>query len=167
MSTQRPPSQPGCTWVEDCIEICTGPSVYVDKQGVRATFVNPRRRQVRKIHYDACYAPRGSQQADYNIGLIGIIDVVVELKGSDTNIKSAADQMENTLETWKRNQKRAPVIAALIVYGRVEGQKKLPGRLPRTRAVVLGIAARFVKHGALLVIEETGARQYSFNDFLR
>ena len=161
----KPPSQPGCTWVEDCIEECNAPSLFVEEQGVRATFVNPRGRRLRKVHNDGCYAPRDRQQADYIVGLIGVVDVVVELKGSDTNIKGAADQVDTTLEAWKRDSKRAPVIAGLIVYGRIEGTKKLPGRVPRTNAVISGIVARFLKHGILLVIEENGAKQYSFTEF--
>jgi hypothetical protein len=166
MSTQRPPSQPDCAWIEDCIEICHGPSVFVDERGVRATFINPRRQEIRKIHYDGCYAPRESRQADYIVGAVGTIDVIVELKGSDTNIKGAADQIESTLEAWKRDPKHAPVVSALIVYGRIEGPKRLPGRLPRARAVILGVEARFLKHGTLLLIEESGARQYQLRDFM-
>jgi hypothetical protein len=162
----KPPSQPGCTWVEDCIEECHAPSVFVEEQGVRATFVNPRRRQVRKVHNDGCYAPRVAQQADYIVGLVGTIDVVVELKCSDTNIKGAADQVESTLDAWKHDPKRAPSLAALIIYGRIEGPKKLPGRVPRANAVISGIVARFLKHGTLLVIAENGVKQYSFNDFI-
>jgi hypothetical protein len=130
------------------------------------------------VHYDGCYAPRDAQQAgcyaprdaqqaDYIVGIIDTIDVVVELKGSDTNIKGAADQVERTLDTWKQDQKRAPAVAALIVYGRIEGLKKLPGRLPRAKAVISGVVARFLKHGTLLVVAENGARQYSFTDFRR
>jgi hypothetical protein len=37
MTTQKPPSQPGCAWAEDCIEICTGASVFVDDQGMTTT----------------------------------------------------------------------------------------------------------------------------------
>jgi len=162
----RPPSQPGCTWIEDCVEECNSPSVFVEEQGVRATFVNPRRRQLRKVHYDGCYAPGIEQQADYIVGLIGIIDIVVELKSSDTNIKGAADQIESTLDAWKRDPKRAPGLAALIIYGRIEGPKKLPGRVPRANAVISGIVARFLKHGTLLVIAANGVKQYSFNDFI-
>jgi hypothetical protein len=153
-------------WVEDCIEECDAQSLFVEEQGVRATFVNPRGRRLRKVHYDGCYAPRDAQQADYIVGHIGVVDVVVELKRSDTNIKGAADQVERTLNLWRQDPKRAPVVSALIVYGRIEGTKKLPGRLPRAKAVISGIVARFVKHGTLLVIAENGARQYSFTDFM-
>lgn len=123
MSTQRPPSQPGCVWVEECIEECNTQSLFVEDQGVRATFVNPKRRPLRKVHYDGCYAPQAAHQADYIIGLIGSVDVVVELKGSDTNLPGAADQVEETLIEWKKDSKRAPTVAALIVYGRIEGKK--------------------------------------------
>jgi hypothetical protein len=166
MSTQRPPSQPGCLWVEECIEECNAPSLFVEDQGVRATFVNPKRQHLRKVHYDGCYAPRNAQQADYIVGLIGVIDVVVELKSSDTNIKGAADQIERTLDAWDKDQKRARAVAALIVYGRIEGKKKLPGRLPRANAVISGVVARFLRRGKLLIIERNGARQYSFTDFM-
>lgn len=167
MSTQRPPSQPGCLWVEECIEECDARSLFIEEEGVRATFVNPKGRRLRKVHYDGCYAPRGARQADYIVSLIDILDVIVELKSSDTNIRGAADQVEETLNAWKQDSKRAPVIAALIVYGRIEGKKKLPGRLPRAEAAISGIVARFLKHGALLVIAQNGARQYSFSDFMR
>jgi len=162
----KPPSQPGCLWVEDCIEACDVQSLFVEEQGVRATFVNPKARRLRKVHYDGCYAPRGARQADYIVGLIGIVDVIVELKRSDTNIKGAADQVEETLDAWEKDPKRAPTVAALIVYGRIEGPKKLPGRLPRAEAVISGVVARFLKRGTLLVIAENGARRYSFTDFM-
>jgi hypothetical protein len=162
----KPPSQPGCSWVEECIEECDAPSLFVEDRGVRATFLNPRGRRLRKVHDDGCYGPRDTRQADFIVGLIGVVDVVVELKQSDTNIKGAADQVEETLDAWRQDGKRAPSVAALIVYGRIEGTKKLPGRLPRAKAVISGIVARFVKRGTLIVIAENGARQYSFTDFI-
>jgi hypothetical protein len=172
MTTPKPPSQPGCVWVEKCIEVCTARSVYVEDRGVRATFFNPRHLQVRKIHYDGCYVARDEEvkQADYIVGLPGSIDVIVELKGSDTNIKYAAQQIENTLQAWRQDQNAAVVVAALIVYGRIEGKKKLPGRHPRAEAVISGLIADFLKNPKikiLLVIKENGKRQFRFNDFRR
>jgi hypothetical protein len=168
MTTQKPPSQSGCKWIEKCIEICSGPTVYVEDEGVRATFVNPKRSEIRKVHYDGCYAPQRGRQADYIVGLPGVIDVIVELKGSDTKLKDAARQVESTLEEWKQDPKRQKTIAALIVYGRIEGPKKLPGRLPRAEAVVFGLTAEFLKkQRTLLLIHENGERRFSFNHFLR
>jgi hypothetical protein len=168
MSTQRPPSQPDCAWAEECIEICTGPSVYVEDRGVRATFLNPRRRKIRKIHYDGCYSQQAHRQADFIVGLRGTIDVIVELKGSDTNLKEAAQQVESTLGAWREDPKRENTIAALIVYGRIEGPKKLPGRFPRAAAVIFGLTAEFLnRHKILLLIHENGEKQFAFKDFLR
>lgn len=168
MSGQKPPSQRGCTWVEDCIEMCAGRTVYVEDEGVRATFANPRRRQVRKIHYDGCYYRGREQRADYIVSLSGTIDVIVELKGTDTNLKVAAQQVENTLDSWQQDRKRARTIAALIVYGRIEGKKKLPGRVPRAEAAISGLRAEFLKtHRKLLLIHQNGEKRFSFEDFLQ
>lgn len=168
MNTQRPPSQSGCTWAENCIEICTGRTVYVEDQGVRATFLNRRRGHIRKVHYDGCYSTGQSRRADFIVGLPGTIDVIVELKGSDTNLKQAARQVEITLNAWRNDPKRERTIAALIVYGRIEGLKKLPGRLPRAAAVISGLTAEFLNiHRILLRIHENGEKQFTFNDFLR
>jgi len=168
MTIPKPPSQPGCTWVENCIEMCNADSVYVEDQGVRATFANPRRRNIRKIHFDGCYFTGRGRQADYIVGRTDDIDIIVELKGSDTNLKEATLQVASTLDAWKQDAKSASTIAALIVYGRIEGRKKLPGRVPRTAAVILGLTAEFLHtHKILLLIHENGERQFRFNDFLR
>jgi hypothetical protein len=133
---------------------------------VRATFTNPQRKQVRKIHYDGClYTGRG-KRADYILGLPYIIDVIVELKGTDTNLKHAARQVEKTLDNWEENPMRARLIAALIIYGRVEGRKKLPGRVPRTEAVILGLRAEIRRRrGLILRIHENGEQRFKFRDF--
>lgn len=168
MSTPKLPSQPDCVWVEECVEICNGPSVYVEDQGVRATFINPRRRDIRKIYYDGCYSTAQGRQADFIVGLVAVIDVIVELKGSDTNLKEAAVQVAETLDAWRSDSSSAPAIAGLIIYGRIEGKKKLPGRVPRAAAVIFGLTAEFLKvHKTLLRIHENGEKQFTFNDFLR
>ncbi len=168
MTTWKPPSQPDCAWVEECIEICTGRSVYVEDEGVRATFRNPERGKVRKIHYDGCYAAKAGRQADFILGLPTVIDVIIELKSSDANLKDAALQVESTLEAWKQDKKSEKAIAALIVYGRNEGKKRLPGRVRRAKAVILGLTAQFLNsHKVLLLIHENGEKQFTFNDFLR
>jgi len=168
MNTPRPPSHPGCAWVEECIEICTGRTAFVEDDGVRATFLNPKGRKIRKIHYDGCYAAKTGRQADFILGLPKVVDVIIELKGSDTNLKDAALQIESSLEAWKQDPKRHATIAALIIYGRIEGKKKLPGRVPRTAAVILGLTAEFLKvRGIRLLIHENGELQFAFNDFLR
>jgi hypothetical protein len=170
MTIPKSPSQSGCEWVKECIEICNGPSVFVEDRGVRATFLNPRREKIRKITYDDCYC-KGEQekQADFIVGKIGVIDIIVELKGSDTNLKGgrgAGTQVEYTLEAWKQDRQRAPKVAALIIYGRIEGRKKRPGRRPRAIAAKESVELDFLRRNkVLLLIYENGKRQFRFSDF--
>jgi hypothetical protein len=150
--------------------MCTDRTIYVEDRGVRATFLNPRQQQVRKIHYDGCYVPRKHKvkQTDYILGLPGSIDVIVELKGSDASIKDAARQVEDTLYAWRQDKNAAGAVAALIVYGRIEGPKKHPGRVPRTEAVISGLTAEFLKNPKikiLLIVKENGKTQFRFNLF--
>jgi len=171
MTIQKPASQTGCEWVEECIEVCDGPSVYVEDRGIRATFLNPRRERIRKITYDACYCKSEQvKQADFIVGKIGIIDIIVELKGSDSNLKggrSADKQVEYTLQAWRRNATRAPKIAALIIYGRIEGRKKRPGRRPRANAAKESVELDFLRRNrTLLLVFENGERQFRFSDFI-
>jgi len=171
MTILKPPSQTGCEWVEACIEVCDGPSVYVEDRGIRATFLNPRRERIRKITYDDCYCEREQEkQADFIVGKIGIIDIIIELKGSDTNLKggrSADKQVEYTLEAWRRDTTRAPKIAALIIYGRIEGRKKRPGRRPRANAAKESVELDFLRRNrTLLLVFENGERQFRFSDFI-
>jgi hypothetical protein len=167
MTIQKPPSQPGCEWIEECIESCDAVSVYVEEHGVGATFQNPRRRQIRKVHYDGCYNRTPSiLKADYIVGLPDIIDVIVELKGSD--LKHASNQVWLTLEAWRINPIRFPKIVCLIVYGRIEGKKKNAGRTPRINSMRESIEKAFLrKNKTLLWVRESGSEQFSFNDFLR
>jgi hypothetical protein len=170
MNTQKPPSQPGCEWVEECIEICNAQSVFVEDRGIRATFLNPRRERIRKISYDGCYCKEDNvKQADFIVSKIGIIDIIVELKGSDTNLKGgrgADKQIEYTLEAWKQNANRSSRIAALIIFGKIEGSKKRPGRRPRASAAREAVQRDFLReHKILLLVYENGEKQFRFNDF--
>jgi hypothetical protein len=169
MTIQKPPSQPECEWVEECIESCDATSVYVVERGVGATFLNSRRKKIRKIHYDGCYNKTpGVKQADYIVGMPDVLDVIVELKGSDTNIKEAYFQVESTLEAWRVNPARYRKIVCLIVYGRIEGKKKLAGRVPRANSMKDSAERQFLgANKALLLVRESGSEQFNFNDFLR
>jgi hypothetical protein len=172
MTILKPPSQPGCEWVEECIEVCDGPTVFVDDRGVRATFLNPRREKIRKITYDGCYRKdEPEKQADFILGVVGVIDIIVELKGSDTNLRGgrgAGTQVGYTLEVWRQNPQKAPKIAALIIYGRIEGRKKRPGRRPRANAAKESVELDFLRRNkVLLLIHENGRKQFRFNDFIR
>jgi hypothetical protein len=167
MTIPKPPSQPGSEWVEECIESCDATSVYVVERGVGATFLNPRRKQIRKIHYDGCYKKTpGVKQADYIVGMPDVVDVIVELKGSD--IKHASAQVVSTLEAWKLNPIRFRKIVCLIVFGRIEGKKKRAGRTPRMNSMRESVERAFLRtNKTLLLVRESGAEQFKFNDFLK
>jgi len=171
MTIAKPPSQAGCVWVEECIEVCDGLTVYVEDQGVRATFRNPKRVQVRKVHYDNCYSQtHGAYHADFILCLPGVVDVVIELKGSHTNLKHAAAQVRSTLDAWALDSNRGPRRAALIIYGMIYKSDSLPRRQPKARSSVQTVIGDFKAevHGkTLLLIHEHGERQFNFNDFLR
>jgi hypothetical protein len=167
MTIQKPPSQPGCEWVEECIESCDATSVYVEEHGVGATFLNPRRKQIRKVHYDGCYSSTsGILKADYIVGMPEVVDVIVELKGSD--LKHASAQVGSTLEAWQLNPIRFPKIVCLIVFGRIEGKKKKAGRTPRMNSLKESVEREFLRRNkTLLWVRESGSEQFRFNDFLR
>jgi hypothetical protein len=167
MTIQKPPSQPGWTWVEECIESCDATSIYVEERGVGATFQNPRRIQIRKIHYDGCYNETPNElKADFIVGMPGVVDVIVELKGSD--LKHASDQVGSTLRAWQLNPVRFPRIGCLIIFGRVEGKRKMAGRTPRMNSMRESVERAFLRrYKTLLRIHESGEKQFAFRDFLR
>ena len=167
MTTQKPLSQPGCEWIDECVESCDATSVYVVEHGVSATFLNPRRKPIRKIHYDDCYnkSPK-VLKADYIVGMPEVVDVIVELKGSD--LKHASAQVESTLEAWQLNPIRFPKIVCLIIFGRIEGKKKKAGRTPRMNSLKESVEREFLRRNkTLLWVRESGMEQFRFNDFLR
>jgi hypothetical protein len=171
MTVPKPPSQSGCEWVEECIELCNATSIHVDERGVAATFLNPRRKQIRKIHYDACYNTEpGSLKADYILGIQGVVDIVIELKGSHTNLKHASEQVASTLDVWQRNPNRWGRLAALVVYGAVRTRDDLPRRRPKAFSSVQSVENDFrsrFKDRILLFIHESGEKKFRFSDFLR
>jgi hypothetical protein len=157
--------------VGDCIEMCSGPSVYVREKGVEATFRNSDERQVRKVHFDSCFnTAEGIYKADYIVGLKDEIDIVVELKGSHTNLPHAYRQVVDTLESWGRSPNRYPRMAALIVYGAIFTRDNLPRRKPKARSSVQAVEGDFRKQfqGRIrLLVYESGEKQFTFGEFLR
>jgi hypothetical protein len=106
------------------------------------------------------------KQADYIVGMPAVVDVILELKGSD--LKHAYSQVESTLDAWKTSEIRFPQIACLIVYGRIEGKKKRAGRVPRMDSIRATLELDFYRtNRALLWIRESGSEKFTFNEFLR
>lgn len=166
MTISKAPSQLGCDWEEDCIEVCDADPVYVEENGVRASFPNPQRRKMRKIHYDGCYNNNEDQlKADYIIGVPKSLDIIVELKGSDR--QHARDQLESTLEAWKESPIRHARIICLIVYGRLWGKNRKAGRIPKSNSRNESMELDFLRrHKVLLLIRESGSANFRFADLL-
>ncbi len=166
MNTQKPPSQPGCEWVDECIEICDADPVFVEENGVRASFARPRTRQIRKIKYDGCYQKDAEAlKADYIVGLAEEADVIVELKGSDR--KHARDQVESTLEEWRNSPIRYPRIVCLIVYGRLEGKQRKAGRIPKINSSNESLERDFSRRNkTFLWIRESSSHHLTFLELL-
>jgi hypothetical protein len=166
MNTPKPPSQLGCSRIEDCIELCDSDPVYLEENGVRANFARPRAKLVRKIEYDDCYDKEpNTLKADYIVGLIDVVDVIVELKGSDR--KHARDQVETTLGKWRQSGLRYPRIVCLVVYGRLEGKNRKAGRIPKINSSNEALERDFLRrNNALLWVRESCAHHYQFTELL-
>jgi hypothetical protein len=141
----------------ECMEFHNRASLHISEYGVGATFLNPRREKLRKIKYDGCFnKDSGSRQADYIVGLTGLVDVITELKGSD--ISHAISQVEATLRTWRNGQDRFPRIVCLIVFGHT---------IPRMSSRIGTIERDFLlEHKTLLWIRETGSEKFNFRKLI-
>jgi hypothetical protein len=166
MKTQKPPSQSGCRRVDNCVEICDADPVYVEENRVRVNFANPRGRKVRKIEYDNCYDKEpNSLKADRIVGLVGVVDVIVELKGSDR--KHACEQVESTLKRWRNSKLRYPKMVCLIAYGRLEGKERRAGRIPKMTSRNESMELDFLcRNKVPLWIRESSAHHYTFKELL-
>ena len=157
MTRRKPRSEPEATGAEECIEFSNATSLHISEHGVGATFLNPRRRQLRKVRYDGCYnRTTGLGQADYIVGFHRSVDVIVEVKGSD--LKRALVQIEDTLEFWEQEPIRFPQIVCLIVFGHT---------FPRMNSR-LGVLERefLLAHGTFLWLRESGSEKFRFSKLL-
>jgi hypothetical protein len=154
MTRRKPRRRVEQSIAPDCIEFTNRTSLHISEHGVGATFVNPHRRQLREIRYDGCYnTVSGRRQADYIVGMMQVVDVIVELKGSD--LKRALTQVETTLGVWKDDPLRYPRIVCLIVFGHT---------FPRTNSR-LGVIERefLLAHGTFLWLRESGSEKFKFS----
>jgi hypothetical protein len=144
-----------------CIESLRHSKVKVHDRGtnVSAVFLNPERRVVERIRVDGCLAPPQQAAADFLVSMPGIVDVIVELKGTD--LRRAFEQIEATitfLERRKIMQKRPPnsqAIGILIICS--EYPSKNP-RIQRKRDI-LG------KRGFRVLVSTHNGGEFSFSTF--
>jgi len=154
MTVRKPPRPAGQPQTNECVEFSNVTSLHINEHGVGATFINLRRKELRKVQYDGCYNRRaGRGQADYIVGFDRAIDVIVELKGSD--LKHAVSQVTDTLEDWAENEIRFPKIVCLIVYGHT---------FPKMTSRIGVIEREFeLDHKSLLHIRPSGEKKFKFS----
>jgi hypothetical protein len=145
-----------------CIELLSHSKIKVHDKGtnVSAVFLNPERRIVQRIRMDGCMVPAGQTAADFLVSLPSIIDVIVELKGTD--LRRAFEQVEATVEFLEHRRKiqkkppNSPLTSILIVCS--EFPSKNP-RIQRKRDT-LG------KRGFHLLVSTHNGGELSFSTFL-
>jgi hypothetical protein len=145
-----------------CIESLRHTKVKVHDKGtnVSAVFLNPDKRIIERIRIDGCLAPARQTAADFMVSMPSIVDVIVELKGTD--LRRAFEQVEatiNFLNDRKKMQRRppnSPAIGILIVCS--EYPSKNP-RIQRKRDA-LG------KSGFRVLVSTHNGGEFNFSSFL-
>jgi len=145
-----------------CIESLSHSKIKVHDRGtnVSAVFLNPERRIVQRIRVDGCLAPAGQTAADFLVSLPSIVDVIVELKGTD--LRRALEQVEATVEflqnrkNFQKKPPNSPLTGILIICS--EYPSKNP-RIQRKRDA-LG------KRGIRVLVSTHNGGEFSFSTFL-
>ena len=137
MARRRPRKSAAPVQDNECIEFSSEPSLHVSERGIGATFVNRQRRELRKINYD---------------GFDRLIDVILELKGSD--LKHALAQVTDTLGRWREDAIRYPQVVCLIVFGHT---------FPRMSSKLGVLEREFLdRHETLLWIRKSATGKFNF-----
>jgi hypothetical protein len=145
-----------------CVESLRHTKIKVHDKGtnVSAVFLNPEKRTVERIRMDGCLAPRQQTAADFLVSMPSIVDVIVELKGTD--VRRAFEQVEATIEFLQKRKDsdkqppNSPVTGVLIVCSEYPSKNS---RIQRKRDV-LG------KKGFRVVISTHNGGEHSFSAFL-
>jgi hypothetical protein len=95
-------------------------------------------------------------RADYVVACPKMVDVVVELKGSD--VAQAIQQVRATIPVWQSHLLAGTIHAALIVRGQ--------GIHPQTSLMTEKLAKRFRREFRVKLLIETRNRDYEFTEFL-
>jgi hypothetical protein len=137
------------------IEELTDSLIAVRENRRAAHFQNPKRDLIRRIRVDGGLITEGTR-ADYVISHPRIVDVIVELKGSDT--ARGIEQIRATYPVWVKHELAGKVIGALIVRSQ--------GVHPKHQAnIQRWITQMEMRHGMILLVE-TRNREYNFEEFL-
>lgn len=132
-----------------------GPWAVVEEKKRYARFRHHTSAHVFIVHVDGGLITSG-QRADYILAHSKVIDVIVELKGSDTS--KAIDQIRATRPIWLRHELCGQCLGALIVRGQ--------GLHPKESARVERWKREFRKTLKMRILVESRNRDYEFDEFL-
>ncbi|MFZ1084631.1 MAG: hypothetical protein WAN35_06685 [Terracidiphilus sp.] len=107
------------------------------------------------IHVDGGLITAG-ERADYIVAHTKIVDVIVELKGSDTS--KAINQIRTTRPVWMKHELAGSRFGALIVRGQ--------GLHPKESVSIDRWKREFRKTFKMKLLVETRNREYEFSEFL-
>jgi hypothetical protein len=129
--------------------------IAVGENARHAHFRNPQRRTIRRVLVDGRLITDGGR-ADYIVSDPQVVDVIVELKGSDTS--RAIEQIRATLPVWIAHELAGDTAGALIVRGH--------GIHPKQQASIQRWKSEMRKLHSMVLIVETRNREYRFDEFL-
>jgi hypothetical protein len=145
-----------------CIESLRHTKIKVHDRGtnVSAVFLNPEKRTVERIRVDGCLAPAQQRAADFLVSMPDVVDVIVELKGTD--LRKAFEQVEATIDflQQRKNVQRKPpnsqVIGILIVCA------EYPSKNPRIQSKRDSLR----KRGFRVLVSTHNGGEFSFSTFI-
>jgi len=137
------------------IRKAAGAWAVVSENKRSASFRKPHGDEVFIVNVDGGLITTG-ERADYIIAHAKIVDVIVELKGSDTS--KAIRQIRATRPVWMRDELAGEKLGALVVRGQ--------GIHPKTAASVVRWQREFRKTFKMKLVMETHNRSYEFAEFL-
>jgi hypothetical protein len=132
-----------------------GPWAVIQENNRTARFRHGRHEVVLIVHVDDGLIGAG-ERADYILAHPRIVDVIVELKGSDT--AKAIRQIKTTRPIWLRHELCGQRLGALIVRGQ--------GLHPKESARVERWKREFRKTFEMRLLVESRNRDYEFEEFL-
>jgi hypothetical protein len=132
-----------------------GEWIVVKENRRTARFHNSDNQAILVIHVDGGLITLG-ERADYIVAHTKVIDVIVELKGSD--VPKAIRQIRATRPVWMCHELAGKKLAALVVRSQ--------GIHPKTSASVDRWKREFRKTFKMKLVIETRNRNYEFSEFM-
>ena len=144
-----------------CIESLRHTKIKVQDRGtnVSAVFLNPEKRTVERIRVDGCLAPSQQTAADFLVSMPNVVDVIVELKGTD--LRKAFEQVEATVDFLRQRKNvhkkppNSPVISILIVCS------EYPSNNPRIQRKSDSLG----KRGYRVLVSTHNGAEFNFSTF--